>query len=209
MYAQEGSAGPDGGGGKVDTARAAADEVASSAKEEVRSLAGEARSETEHVVHDVQARLREEAEHQTRRASGNLRQWSQDLASMAEHGETDSPVGGVVRQVAERGRGAADFLEHRGVDGLLEEARDFARRRPVAFLLGSAVAGFALGRVLKASSSVSGQPGPVDGPPEESTPRADHRNASTPGPNTPAAGETILPSVASERLGRAPGSEGG
>ncbi|XKK39152.1 hypothetical protein HFP72_32960 [Nocardiopsis sp. ARC36] len=94
MHPQDGSGGPDSGGGqKADTARAAAGEVASTAKEQARSLAGEARAETGHVVGDVQDRLREEADNQTRKASGNLRQWSQELGSMAEHGDDGSPVG--------------------------------------------------------------------------------------------------------------------
>jgi len=204
MHPHEGPDGPySGGGQKADTARAAAGEVASTAKEQARSLAGEARSETEHVVYDVQGRLRDEAESQTRKASGNLRQWSQDLESMAKHADSESPVGEVVRQVAEGGHGAADFLEERGVDGLLDEARDFARRKPVAFLVGAAVAGFALGRVLKVSSSVSGQDGSGGDGSEQGRPSAESReDASLPRQARPAAGETIPPSVAAERLGQ-------
>ncbi|MFJ9553842.1 hypothetical protein ACIRPH_08495 [Nocardiopsis sp. NPDC101807] len=213
MHPQDGSGGPDSGGGqKADTARAAAGEVASTAKEQARSLAGEARSETGHVVGDVQDRLREEADSQTRKASGNLRQWSQELGSMAEHGDDGSPVGDVVRQVAEGGRGAADFLDERGVDGLLDEARDFARRRPVAFLVGAAVAGFALGRVLKVSSSVSDQGGPGGGDASgRGTPAVEGRGGtSLPRQGAPVAGEAVPPpAAASEGPDRGSGSGGG
>ena len=207
MHSQDGAGGPDSGGGqKTEAARAAAGEVASTAKEQARSFAGEARSETGHVMNDVQGRLREEAEDQTRKASGNLRQWSQDLESMAENADTDSPVGDVVRQVAEGGRGTADFLDDRGVDGLLEETRGFARRRPVAFLVGAAVAGFALGRVLKVSPSTSDQGGSEGS--EGGTPRVEGRHStSLPRQGRPWAGETIPPAVASERSDRNP--EGG
>lgn len=211
MHSQEGPGGSNGGvGQKADTARAAAGEVASTAKDQARSLASQARSETGHVMDDVQGRLREEADNQTRKASGNLRHWSQDLESMAEHGEPESPVGDVVRQVAEGGRGAADFLDERGVDGLVQEARDLARRRPVAFLVGAAAAGFVLGRALKASSAVSGQGGPGEHGTQGGTPSVESREGNQlPRQSTPAAGETIPPSVAAERLGRARGSEGG
>ena len=207
MHSQDGSGGPDSGGGqKTEPARAAAGEVASTAKEQARSFVGEARSETGHVMNDVQGRLREEAEDQTRKASGNLRQWSQELESMAEHADTDSPVGDVVRQVAEGGRGTADFLDERGVNGLLDEARDFARRKPMAFLVGAAVAGFALGRILKVSPEGSEQGG-SEGPGRGSSSVQSREPASLPRQGSPSAGETIPPGVASERLGRNP--EGG
>lgn len=168
MHSHEGRDGPGGTGGRLtDTARGAAGEVASTAGDQARSLAGEARTEARHVADDVQNRLREEAQEQTRRTSQNLRQWSDELSSMADSGEQDSPVSGAVRQIAHSGRGAADFLDERGVEGLVEEARSFARRRPVAFLAGAAIAGFALGRVLKASSDISaGREGAADSRPE-------------------------------------------
>ncbi|MDE3722217.1 hypothetical protein PWG71_12540 [Nocardiopsis sp. N85] len=154
MRPLDGTEGP-GGGGKAEAARTAAREVASSAKDQVRSLAQDTRAETGHVMDDVQDQIRTEVGHLTGMASDHLRQWSQDLESMAEHGAPDSPVGGVVHRVAASGSQTADFLENRGVDGLLDEAGDLARRRPMVFLLGAAVAGFALGRLLKASSSTS------------------------------------------------------
>ncbi|MFD6953294.1 MULTISPECIES: hypothetical protein [unclassified Nocardiopsis] len=158
MHSQEGTGGLGNKGDRMaGTARGTASEVASTAGEQARSLADEARSEAMHVTGDVQSRLREEAREQTRRTSQNLRQWSEELSSMADQGNPQSPVSGVVHQVAQGGRGAADFLDERGVDGLLEEARSFAQRRPMAFLAGAALAGFALGRVLKASSSDGGQ----------------------------------------------------
>lgn len=156
MHSQEGRGGLGETGERLtSTAQGAAGEVASTAGEQARSLAHEARSEARHVTEDVQERLREEADEQARRTSENLRRWSEELSSMAENGDPGSPVSGVVRQVAQSGRGAADFLDRRGVEGLVEETKRFARRRPVAFLAGAAVAGFAVGRIIKAASDVS------------------------------------------------------
>jgi hypothetical protein len=156
MRPLDGTEGPGGGGGgKAEAARSAASGVASSAKDQARSLAQDTRAEGGRVVEDVQGRIRQEMGNLTGMASDHLRMWSQDLESMAEHGTSESPVGGVVRRVAESGSETADFLESRGVDGLVAETRDLARRRPVAFLVGAAVAGFAVGRLLKASSSAS------------------------------------------------------
>lgn len=195
-------------GQMTETARTAAGEVASSAKDQARSLVGEAREEAGHVTDDVRSRIREETQNQTQRASENLRQWSQDLAEMADQGKEESPVRDVVHQVAQSGRGAADFLEDRGFDGLMEEAKGFARRKPTAFLIGAAVAGFAVGRVIKASSAVSEQAGSGGGPAElDAAPSNEQERAPMPRQGTSNAGETIHPSVASERLGRA--GEGG
>ena len=156
MRPLDGTEGPGGGGGgRAEAARSAASGVASSAKGQARSLAEDTREETGHVVDDVQGRIRREMGNLTGMASDHLALWSQDLESMAEHGTPESPVGGIVRRVAESGSETAGFLRDRGVDGLVAETRDLARRRPVAFLVGAAVAGFAVGRLLKASSSMA------------------------------------------------------
>jgi hypothetical protein len=77
----------------------------------------------------------------------------------------------LVQQVADGGRQVADWLDHRGLDGVLTEMRSFARRRPGIFLLGAGVTGFVIGRVAKStagadldqglssSDSVAGDPG--------------------------------------------------
>ena len=49
-------------------------------------------------------------------------------------------------------RQAARFLDERGAQGLLDSARDYARRKPGTFLLGAAVAGFLVGRVAKSAT---------------------------------------------------------
>ena len=49
----------------------------------------------------------------------------------------------------------ADEIELRGVDGLVDEVSAFARRNPTAFMVGAAVAGFGIGRILRASAAGS------------------------------------------------------
>lgn len=199
----------DAGSGQVtDTARAAAGDIASSAKDQARSLTDEARTEAQHLTGDVRDRLQEEARSQTRRASENLRQWSQDLDSMADRGESQSPVPGVVHQVAQSGIGAADFLDDKGVDGLVEEAKSFARRRPLAFLAGAAVVGFAIGRVIKAAPEESGHAEAGGGQAEDSDTGASSRTT-MPQQSRPVAGETVPVAKDSPHRYRAPGGEEG
>ena len=57
-----------------------------------------------------------------------------------------------VWQAAEKLDQAADEIELRGIDGLVDEVSAFARRNPTAFVVGAALAGFGVGRVLRAGS---------------------------------------------------------
>ncbi|WP_460528354.1 hypothetical protein [Flindersiella endophytica] len=96
----------------------------------------------------------------------------------------------VVQQVADGGRQAADWLDHRGFDGLLTEVRSFARRRPGTFLLGATVAGFMIGRLAKATASSEPEQGssPSDfAPGESSTDRDAYSTQNRPPYETPAA----------------------
>ena len=63
-----------------------------------------------------------------------------------------SPAGQIVRRLGEGGRRAADYLEDRGPEGLLDDVQEFARRKPGTFLLIAAAAGFAIGRLGRAGS---------------------------------------------------------
>ncbi|MCS7482973.1 hypothetical protein ACFFQW_49285 [Umezawaea endophytica] len=136
-------------------AKDAATEVASTAKEQTQHVAHEAKQQTKQVMDDVRQRVGREADEQARRVSQGLAKLADELSSMAEHASGDSPTAGAVRQVADTGRQAARFLDERGAGGLLETAQDFARRKPGAFLIGAAVAGLLVGRVVK---SVNGSP---------------------------------------------------
>lgn len=131
-------------------AKEAAGEVAATAKDQVRTVAQEARDQTRHVVHQLRRRTDEQAWQQSRRAAGAIRQWTEQLESAADGVTPDSPMRDVVRQVADRGRRTADYLETEGLTGAVRDVQDFARRRPGLFLAGALVAGFLAGRAVKA-----------------------------------------------------------
>ncbi|MBB5958593.1 hypothetical protein FHS29_005201 [Saccharothrix tamanrassetensis] len=137
-------------------AKDAAADVASTAKEQTRQVAHEAKRQTGQVVDDVRRRVGREADDQARRVSQGINKIADELSSMAEHSSEGSPAAGALRQVADTGRQAARFLDERGAAGLLESAQGFARRKPGAFLIGAAVAGFLVGRVVKSASGSSG-----------------------------------------------------
>jgi hypothetical protein len=99
--------------------------------------------------------VKDEAEGQAKRAADALRQWAGDLSDLAAHAEKDSPARSLAAQAGDRGQRAADYLESKGVEGLLSDLQGFARRRPGAFLGGALVAGMAVGRLTKAAKTAS------------------------------------------------------
>ncbi|MEU6809695.1 hypothetical protein ABZ920_11955 [Streptomyces sp. NPDC046831] len=132
-------------------AKQAAGQVAQTAAEQARAVAGEVRQQAGTVLDEVRGRAMSEVEGQTRRAAGALRQWSDDVAGLAENAQSDSPARSLATQVAESGHRAADYLEKQGVEGMVSDLRGFARRRPGAFLGGALLAGLAAGRLAKAA----------------------------------------------------------
>jgi hypothetical protein len=77
------------------------------------------------------------------------------VAQALRSAASDMDVGGLsgaARRAADALEQACQALESRDLDGLLAAGQDYARRQPAAFLGGSFAAGFALARLLKASS---------------------------------------------------------
>ena len=102
---------------------------------------------------DLRGSVSGQARTQNQRVADGLRQMSDQFGQM---GPGDgSPAGQIVRRLGEGGRRAADYLEDRGPEGLLDDVQEFARRKPGTFLLIAAAAGFAIGRLGRAAIAVS------------------------------------------------------
>ncbi|WP_225636319.1 hypothetical protein [Streptomyces solaniscabiei] len=149
----------------ADQAKQAASQVAGTAADQARSVVGEARQQAGTVLEDMRSRAMNEAEGQTKRAAGQLRQWASDLSGLAAHARDDSPARSLVAHAADRGSQAADYLDERGVEGIVGDLQRFARRRPGAFLGGALLAGLAVGRMAKATGAASGNDGQGPGGP--------------------------------------------
>lgn len=142
----------------ADQAKSSASTVAGTAQEQVREVASETRAQARGVASDVRDRLTEEAEQQSGRAADLLAKWSDDLAQMADGG--DSSTHALARQLSDKGREFADQLRGGSPNDLLDQIRRFARRRPGAFLAGSAAAGFIVGRLGKGLAAAESEPQP-------------------------------------------------
>ncbi len=161
-----------------ETASTAADEgrhVAGTAKEETQHVAGTAAQQARSVMSDgvrqVSDQVNDQAATQRDRLSQTLRSLGDDLEQMASQGPGSGMATDLAREVSERARALGSHLEGREPGQLLDEARDFARRRPGTFLLGALAAGVVAGRLFRATAdgaaaatlAESGGPGATGG----------------------------------------------
>ena len=150
--------------GTTDKAKAAAStaadqgkHVAGTAKDEAANVAGTAKEQARTVVHDatqqVRSQVTDQATTQRDRLSETLRTFGDDLDKMASgEGAASGMAADLVREVSERARSFGSHLQDREPAQLLDEARDFARRRPGTFLLGALAAGVVAGRLFRATA---------------------------------------------------------
>jgi hypothetical protein len=149
-----------------DQARAAArsaarqaTEVVGTAREQATDVVGEASAQARSVLEETRSRLEEQAVAGTTRVAENLRRLGEEALALTEGRPGEA---GVVRdyvwraserllEAADRVHGVADDVDSRGLGAALEPVQDFARRRPGVFLLGAAVAGFAVGRAVRST----------------------------------------------------------
>jgi hypothetical protein len=136
----------------------AAGEVKQTAKDQAQRVASEAKSQVRSVASDVRDRVSTGARSQNDKLVGTIRQAADQLDEMRGDRQ-DSPAATVVSRVAEGGRQFADYLDHHGPEGVLEEVTEFARRRPGTFLATALVAGFVVGRLGKGIAKADPQAG--------------------------------------------------
>lgn len=131
-------------------ATSAAADVKETAKTEVRSVVSDATERAAEVMQTTRSELRSQVADKTKSVASSLDSVARQLTGMAEKADDpDSPVTQLARTAAEQIRHQSQRLEQGGVEGLVDDARRFARNRPGAFLLGSVAAGFAFGRLAK------------------------------------------------------------
>ncbi|MFN8075895.1 MAG: hypothetical protein U0Q15_10815 [Kineosporiaceae bacterium] len=132
-------------------------QVASTAKEQAAEVAGTAKEQAANLAGQVRETVRDQSVGQRDRLVGTLQSFAQDLHTMADNAQTSGPAADLVRRVAGQAHGFASSLENREPAELLDGVRDFARRRPGAFLLGAAVAGVIAGRATRGARAARSQ----------------------------------------------------
>jgi hypothetical protein len=123
--------------------------VAQTAAEQGGQVVRETGAQARNLMGEATGELRHQASMQQKRAAEGLRSLSSELRSMARSGDQQGVASELVQQAADRAHRTADWLEHREPGQVLDEVRDFARRRPGVFLAGALAVGVVVGRLTR------------------------------------------------------------
>lgn len=153
--------------GVGQSAAGAGQHVAGVAKQEAGNVAQEAVSQAKDVVGTAREQLATQAAEQQQRVAGGLRTLGNELGSMADGNEDPGYASDLARQASSTIHDVAGWLESRDPNGLLDDVKSFARRRPGAFLALAVGAGVLAGRLTRglkdeaSNSSPSGSATPA------------------------------------------------
>ncbi|MBA2531588.1 MAG: hypothetical protein H0V23_05705 [Nocardioidaceae bacterium] len=136
-------------GNIAQTSKESASQVAGTAKEQGQQVLSEATSQARNLVGETRSQIGQQANAQQERAAGSLRSIGDQLDNMVANSE-DGLAAQLVQQASDQVKQVAGWLENRDPNGLLDDVRSFARRKPGAFLLGAAGAGLVAGRLTRA-----------------------------------------------------------
>lgn len=138
----------------MEEATRQAHEAKASVKDQATQLTQELSSQGRSLVQETKQQLESQAQSQTQNLAQTLLRWGQETQALVDGRPDEAPmVRQYAQQCADKLNEVASEIEERGVDGLVEEVANFARRRPGAFLLGAAVVGFGGGRLLRSARS--------------------------------------------------------
>lgn len=142
---------------------AAVQAVREEAMGQVRSVAETARRETQNVVGEIGTEVRGQVSQQKDRLALMLKDLSAELAEVPPTGS--GRVSNLAWDVAGRTGDLSDWLRDHDASDVLRATEDFARRRPLTFLLASAAAGVVVGRLTRGmiddGDGDSGRGGPM------------------------------------------------
>ena len=124
-------------------------QVAQTTKEQAKNVVGEAKQQARDLVGEARTQVRDQAGTQRDRAVQGLRSLGDELDQMSQQGGQSGIATEVARQLSTRTPGLAGHLERHEPSDLLEQLRSYARRRPVVFLAGAALAGVVAGRLTR------------------------------------------------------------
>jgi len=133
-------------------------ELAATVKEQAGQVGSELKDQALQLLDETKGQLQTRADAQAEKLAAGLRNLGNKAGAVAKGWPNEeSSVRQVVWQAAEKLDQAADEIELRGIDGLIDEVSGFARRNPTAFIVAAAVAGFGVGRVIRAGGSEASQ----------------------------------------------------
>jgi gas vesicle protein len=136
-----------------DTAVDKGQQVVGVAKEEASRVTAEATGQVKDLLNQGRSQLTEQVSAQQQKLSSLVHSFADELGTMASKSDKSGPITDLAQQGSRRIGALAHTLETSDASDLLDQVRNFARRRPVAFLLGSALAGVVVGRLSRSLAS--------------------------------------------------------
>jgi gas vesicle protein len=157
----------------AQSAKAEASQVTDTAKDQAHQVKDELAAQARGLVEQAKHELRDQSRSQADQAAQAIRRVGDQIDALTEGRPQDAgAVADYARQAGDKVHQVASRLDERGVDGVLNDAQDFARRKPGVFLLGCAAAGFVAGRLIRGgAASSSGSDGSSNGSGVPSTPQ--------------------------------------
>ena len=138
------------------TAKEAGSQVASTAADQAKEVAGVTKRQAQDLLDQGRAQVREQASGQQQKAAQGLSSLAQELRGLANGTSQGAP--GPAKDLLEQASGKVEefssWLQNREPADLLDEIRNFARRKPGTFLLGAAAAGILAGRMTRGVKDV-------------------------------------------------------
>lgn len=154
---QTASVAADAAGQTAATAADGARQVASEAATQVTEVTRQATDQARELIGQAQSQLHEQATSQTDRAASGLADFGRQLRALGDGNPDQAGISAdAARQLAAKVDEIADRVQQRGFDGVVDDLRSFARRRPGAFLLSAAATGFVVGRLGRGAQVVQG-----------------------------------------------------
>ncbi|NNG18685.1 hypothetical protein HJ590_03685 [Naumannella sp. ID2617S] len=135
--------------GVKDHAAEAGKDLTQTARAEAGSVVRDARSEVRSLVDTSVHELRGQASRGQQQVAEQVRTIAKEFGEMASGNENSGTASKLARQASEQGTQLASWLEHHEPADVLDQARRFAARRPLAFLAIAAGAGLLVGRFAR------------------------------------------------------------
>lgn len=136
-----------------DTAVDKGQQVAGVAKDEAAKVTAEASSQAKDLLEQGRTELSSQVGTQQQRLGTLVHSFADELGTMGSSSDTPGALSDLAKQGARTVGNLAHRLENSEPAELLDDLRNFARRRPVVFLTGAALAGVIVGRLTRSVAS--------------------------------------------------------
>ena len=141
-----------------------AGELVGTATQQAAEVADQASAQARNLLEETRTRLEEQTVEGASKLGDHLARLGEEAVALADGRPQDAPtVQGYVRRTgeslldaADRAYGLSDDVQTRGIGGVLSDVQTFARRRPGAFLIGTAVLGVLAGRAARNAQDQEG-----------------------------------------------------